>query len=138
MGVSADVPTKGRGILPKVSGPIYLVTGLRNGFAALKGFDQGELFLLLQDELSCLEQNLHAFCSRSVWPGAFVESLTRCSDSGIDVRCIGSRIFPNECAVCWAFAFESLSGDGRHFLAVNPHLGLGGCFWNHLLSGLQI
>src|SRR6266436_3731425 len=127
MGVPADVPTKGRGILPKVSGPIYLVTGLRNGFAAFNGFDQGELFFLLQYELPCLEQNLHAFCSRSVWPRDFVESLTCCSDSGIDVCGIGSRILSDECAVCGAFAFEFLSGYGRHFLAVNPQLVLKGC-----------
>src|ERR1700724_1084864 len=110
MGVPADVPTKGRGILPKVGGPIYLITGLRNGFAALKGFDQCELFFLLQDELPCLEQNLHAFCSISVRPRAFVESLTCRSDGGVDVCGIGSRIFSDEGAVGGAFAFESLSG----------------------------
>src|ERR1700760_1257872 len=99
MGVPADVPAKGSGILPKGGCPIYLVTGLRNGFAAFKGLDQGELFFLLQYELPRLEQNLHAFRSRSVWPRAFVESLSCCSDGGIDVCGIGLRIPSDECAV---------------------------------------
>src|SRR5438132_13634256 len=138
MGVPPDVPAKGGGILPEVGGPIYLITGLRNGFAAFKGFDQRELFFLLQYKLPRLEQNLHAFCSRSMWPGAFVEGASRCSDSGIDVCGIGLRVLSNERSVCRAFALKFLSRYGRHFLAVDPQLTVKGCFWNHVFSGLQI